>query len=355
MNIYSPIQNNRWLTTANRWVTNRASLLNIVYPNGLVQSGVDLVEENFDYVSSGIALIAECDHMSRYTNTLPGGRTGSSQHQYLLYPHNPIGVCMVWCCGHVGWQDYRDVTEAFTVQRFLDVGWHVLVVPMPDFDYVVPPEAVQNILTGGVWTNNNGSWSNVGGTLVNYYEHNYGGLEDGGPDANRMFTDQIARATNQAIAEINPQHLLLAGHSGGGSSGNFAAAVDNRYKCWYSCVPGRPYNMNPGPSNPIDWEAYLVNPIYTNTPTAYDIWGMLGIAAAVPGRRSAVVNTTGDEFHPIDNIPLWLKDTQSIGDFIASTGASWTYRLEVGGTNDHSMNTPRLDWMINDIQTNVLE
>lgn len=261
---------------------------------------------------------------------------------------------MVWCCGHAGWKAYRDSDEAFTVQAFLDQGWHVLVVPMPGFDYEINPTPVQNILTGGVWTNNDGNWSNVGGSLVNYFEHNYGGLQDGGPDANRMFTDQIARATNQMLSEVNPKHMILGGHSGGGSSGNFAAAVDDRYEGWYCCVPGRPYNLLLGPSNPIDWEAYLLNPIYAEAPTAYDIWGMLGVAAAVPNRRSAVVSTTGDEFHPIYNVPLWLNDTQAIAAFIESTGATWTYRLEVGGTNDHSMNPARLEWMISDINSNIL-
>ena len=345
------------MASAAQWQAHRASLLAIVYPNGLVSTGVDLVELNFDYVAAGIAPIAECAHMSRYTNTLPGARAGTLQHQYLLYPHAPIGVAMVWCCGHTGWSNYRDADESFTVQAFLNQGWHVLVVPMPDFDYLTNPQPVQNILTGGAWTNVAGVWSNVGGALVDYYEHNYGALDsDGGPSANRMFTDQITRAANQMRTEVSPSTVILAGHSGGGGSGNIAAAVDDRYVAWYCCNPGEPYNISLVPSNPVDWESYVVNPIYTQAPTAYDIWGMLAVSGAVPGRRSAVVSTTGDEYFSLTpaQAQLWLTDTQSIGAFIATTGASWTYRLETGGLNDHRMTAARLTWMIGDINTHVL-
>lgn len=357
MTLTSPLANNRWLIDAAGWQSRRSQLLGIVYPNGLVQTGVDVVEQDYDYVAAGIPIIVECDRMSRYTNTLPGARGGTAQHQYLLYPHNPVGVCMVWLCGHTGWKNYRDLDEAFTIQKFLGEGWHVLVIPMPAFDYLTNPIPVQDILTGGAWTNVNGVWSNVGGAMHDYYEHDYALLElDGGPSANRVFVDQFTRAANQMRTEVNPSHVLLAGHSGGASSGNFAAALDDRYECWYSCNPGTPYNISLIPSNPIDWESYLMNPIYTQAPTAYDIWGMLGIAAAVPGRRSAVVSTTGDEYFPLTggNVQQWLNDTQPIGALIQSTGASWTYRLETGGVADHRMTDARLNWMIADIKANVL-
>lgn len=356
MNLSSPVWKNRWLVNGARWQVIRSQLLNIVYPNGLIQTGVDIIEPNFDYITAGIPLIAECSHITRYTNTSPGGRIGgTAQHQYLLYPNNPTGYCMVWCCGHTGWKNYREDDEKFTIQRFLLEGWHVLVVPMPAFDYLTNPIPAQNILTGGVWTNNAGVWSNVGGALHDYYEHDYALLSlDGGPNANRVFVDQITRAANQARIEINPTKMFLAGHSGGGGSGNFAAALDSKYTCWYCCTPGRPYNLAPNPSNPIDWESYLLNDIYTIFPEAYDMWGMLGIAAAVPGRRSAVVSTTGDEYHPILDVPTWTQDTQSISEYIAPSGGSWTYRLESGGVNDHRMTTARLNWLIADIHTNVI-
>ena len=358
INLTSPIQNNRFLISADQWTINRAELFNIVYPNGPLTTGVDIVQLNYDYVAAGIANIPECAQMSYYTINNPGGRGGGGtpQYQYLLYPHNPIGVLMVWLCGHTGWLNYRTDDEAFTIQRFLDEGWHVLVIPMPAFNYQTNPNPHQYILTGGAWANIGGTWNNIGGTLVDYYEHSYSGLLDGGPNPNRMFGDQFRRATNQAISEINSSALLLGGHSGGGSSGNIAAALDDRYQCWYACCPGTPYNISLVPTNSIDWESYLLNDIYTNPPTAYDEWGLLTVASAINGRRSAVVSAVTDEYFPLtpNNIPIWLADTEQIGALIETTGATWTYRLEYGGIAQHRMTTSRLDWIINDINTNVL-
>jgi hypothetical protein len=358
MNLTSPLTRSRWLIGADQWAAKRAQLFSVVYPNGPLTTGVDAVQLNYDYVAAGIALINECAHMSLYTINTPGGRGGGGtpQYQYLLYPHNPKGILMVWLCGHTGWLNYREDDEAFTVQRFLDEGWHVLVIPMPAFNYQTNPNPHQYVLTGGTWTNVGGTWSNVGGTLLDYYEHSYASLLDGGPSPNRMFADQFQRATNQAISEVNPTSLLLAGHSGGASSGNICAALDNRYQCWYSCCMGLPYNIFKVPSNAIDWESYLLNDIYTNAPTPYDLWGMLMIGSAVPGRRGAVVTDEADEYFPLDvnDVQTWLTDTQQIGMLIETAVASWTYRLELGGVAQHRMTTARLDWMINDINTNVL-
>jgi hypothetical protein len=83
---------------------------------------------------------------------------------------------------------------------------------------------------------------------------------------------------------------------------------------------------------------------------------MLMIGSAVPGRRGAVVTDEADEYFPlaVNDIQTWLTDTQQIGAWIESAGASWTYRLELGGVAQHRMTPARLDWMINDINTNVL-
>ena len=97
--------------------------------------------------------------------------------------------CLVFMCGHLPVTgEYLATDGSSPIVVGLSKGWHVLVIPMPSFDWN-QAASTQNIVVGGV--------------LTPLFEHNYPSLDtDGGPTSSRMFTDQVIRASNQVMAEI---------------------------------------------------------------------------------------------------------------------------------------------------------
>jgi hypothetical protein len=250
-------------------------------------------------------------------------------------------------CGHAGWVDYAQSTESFTIQALLAAGYYVLVCDTLSFNYAFNPVGT-NIVVGGSWTYSAGAWSNIGGTITHFTEHEVGSLDsDGGPGAILQFIHHVIVSANQALTEISPTKCILAGHSGGGACGNIVAAIDSRYASWYGNCPGLPLIQRIGLGSPVDWELYLITSTYQNIPPySQDYWGTLMIAASWPGRHTDVVNAIFDEYMPIQDLPLWYEVAESVVDYIRSEKSSFTYYADPIAFPGHVMNTARINRML---------
>lgn len=321
--------------SAAQWAAARATFSSNIYPSGLPSTGVDSTSPNW----TQYAAPQGCSHITQYTITQPGGRVCTEpQHQYLCYPiAAPVGKLLVWLCGHVPMQGYEYMATdgSSPVVEVLKLGWHVLVILMPSFDWnIVGGSAAQHITIGGV--------------LTSVVEHSYQPLDqDSGPSAARMFTDQVLRATTQAFVEVSPSKLVLAGHSGGGCYCPWVGAIDSRFVALYDFEGFVALGQGWSGGAASDYEQYTAgNPIYTTSPYCIDDWGVFGLATSIPGRRSGYAAAISDEYFPIPNQTLWHEQIEAINDFVASTGASVTGYLEASG---HDMTAARVNWMLADI------
>jgi len=347
MHLISSRWSNRWNQSPAQWASMRAAFINVIYPHGLPTGGVDVIQQNFNYAGVGIALPANCTHMTRYTITSPGMRPGGDpQYTYLLYPTSPNNKLIVWLTGHDGWVDYAGPAEGNVIQAMLGAGYYVLVCQQMSFDYPTGPVGT-HIVVGGSWTYSAGSWSNTGGTLTHFTEHEAWPLaSDGGPDGILQFIHHIMLSANQAVTEVSPIKCILAGHSGGGVDGNIVAAIDSRYVSWYSNCPGLPLIQTGYLGSPIDWESYLPTITYSSPPYSQDYWGTLRIGASWPGRHSDLVSSLNDEYWFPVNVPLWYELSESIVDYMRSAGSTFTYYLDPTNFPGHVMNAVRINRML---------
>ena len=334
--IFSPRFSDRWNITSAQWASARAGIASLVYPSGVVATGVDSSIPNF----ATYPLPLGCSHMTQYAIANPGGRVCTEpQYQYLCYPTaSAVGKTFVWLCGHLAPNQYIQTDGSSPIVQMLALGWHVLIIPIPTLDWTAVAPGPQHITINGI--------------LTSVFEHAYQPLDhDGGPNANRMFTDQAIRATTQAIADVSPSKLILAGHSGGGNTSAMVAALDSRFVAYYCFEGGLSYALGAGLGSVTDYEqAITANTIYgASTPTAQDVWGMFRIGAAVKGRRNGIASAISDEYFPITNQPLWREQTECMSDMLRSAGATVTAFTEA---SMHTMTAARVSWMLADIAAN---
>lgn len=353
MHLIASRWSNRWNLSPAQWASARTAFTNVIYPHGLPTSGVDVVQQNFNYAEAGIALPANCTHMTRYTVASPGQRPGGSvQYTYLLYPTTPNNKLVVWMCGHEGWSGYAGNSENHTIQAILAAGYYVLVCDTLSFSYISNPVG-EDIVVGGSWTYSAGAWSNIGGTPTHFTEHEVWPLaSDGGPDGILQFIHHVMLSANQAMVEVSPTKCILGGHSGGGICGNIVAALDGRYVSWYSNCPGLPLiqtivtNPTAYLGSPVDWESYLPTITYSSPPYSQDYWGTLRIASSWPGRHSDLVSSLNDEYWFPVNVPLWYELSEAIVDYMREAGSTFTYYLDPIAFPGHVMNTARINRML---------
>lgn len=324
----------------------RTQFLALCYPNGLPTNGVDAVEPGY----SGLTLPTGCASMSRYTITSPGQRPGGDpQYTYLLYPTAVArNELVVWLAGHVGWSGYNIVDEGYTIPSLLAAGYHALVCDMPGFAYATNPVG-SHIVKGGTWSYSAGTWSCTGGTLTEYPNisaHGYDFDSDGGPLAALQYFHHAYVSTTTAVASLNPGRTLLAGHSGGGAAACYLGAIDSRFTVNCINVPGAPYSQTHSLQSPVDYESYLLSAVYTKTPCAIDLWGVMRIAASWPGRTTDLVSSLNDEYWPPSDLTRWYEDAEAITDHTRRGGATFTHWLDPRTYPGHNMHTARINRML---------
>ncbi len=333
--------------SAAQWSAARTSLLNLLYPHGLPSTGADVSQANYNYAGAGIALPANCTHMTRYTISAPGQRPGGDpQYTYLLYPTTSNGKLVVWMCGHDGWADYDRAAEGNVIGSLLGAGYYVLVCDTVAFSYAQNPVGT-HIVIGGSWTYSSGSWHNTGGTLTAIAEHAVSALDsDGGPLALLQFVHHVIVSANQAVSDVSPSKCILAGHSGGGIAGNLVSALDGRYVSYYSNVPGLVWPCVDTTYVNSDTESYVLSAAYTGGACAIDWWGMFRIGASWPGRHTDLVSALNDEYWPVTRLPAWYEQQDAIVDYIRSVGSTFTYYLDPIAYPGHVMNAARVTRML---------
>jgi hypothetical protein len=250
-------------------------------------------------------------------------------------------------CGHDGWISYAGNAENHVIQALLAAGYYVLVCDTLAFSYLSNPVGT-DIVVGGSWTYAAGLWSNTGGTLTHFTEHEVGALDsDGGPKGILQFIHHVIVSANQAIVDLTPTKCMLAGHSGGGICGNIVAALESRYAAWFCNCPGLPLiETLTYLGTPIDNESYIPTATYASAPYAQDYWGTLRIAASWPGRHTDLVSALNDEYWILRSIPLWYELGEAIVDYVRSVGSIFTYYLDPIAYPGHVMNTSRIGRML---------
>jgi hypothetical protein len=273
--------------------------------------------------------------MDQYVITTPGGRVVvEPQNCYLLHPIvTPVRKLLVWVCGH-GDQSttyyYNDGSSL--ILELLALGWHVLVITSPSGDWNIAPAGVQHITVGGVPTA--------------ITEHQYSPLDgDGGPSSCRMWTDEIIRCTNQAVLDVVPTKMVLAGHSGGLVAA-WVASCDTRFNGFYLCACGISKALGAPGGGPSDWEQDIdSNPIYAiGNPSINDVWRHFAVAASRPGLDSANVTAYADEYWPITNLALYNEQSATISEQLTIAGANGSFLLDT--TNSGRPTTPNHDMTI---------
>jgi hypothetical protein len=343
----------RWNFTAEQWTAAQAAWIAYLYPSGIPTAGVSTITNGY----AVNPLPAGCASVTQYAIAKPGGRVCTEPGlAYLLHPTiAPTGTCLSLQCGHGGWVNYTPEAGVETVDnsiicRALALGWRVLVIPMPDCDYgndLLP----QHITIGGV--------------LTEVSMHGYASLDtDGGPPAARMFTEVPILAENQIVIDYAPSHWIYAGHSGGCTSQAMKLACRSLGTLAYQFCGKLPDVLDTQQASwgSGDLDNYPGAAMYLQTPPwAGDTRGFVGLSAARSGFRFGVTNARFDNTFPISdrNWGAWFEEYATLDACVKSAGGTiHTFEDLTGGdpvsrTGGHEFTKIRLDWMFNDIKSQL--
>lgn len=333
----------RYPKTAAGWAAARTALLAYLYPAGLPTKGADSIVRDLnlmrchqtypEYVTS--ALPTGCAKIDEYCCATPGGRSGGTPlYGQLCYPSaTPVGKLLIWAGGHIGvtpWWSYAAYGAASSLAGLaLAAGWHVLGVDMPG----VGAQPAAEVIT-------------VNGTPTAFTDtHAFAALDaDGGPLGWRMFTEHIITFLTQAIADLAPTQVVMAGHSGGVDVTGSVGALDSRLNQIAVLQGPKPICAAPGYNGPTHWEMY-VQSIFYSTVALGDIGSLLALAASWPGRYSFLADQVGAEditdeqyrrekeywcrfretLGIADKVTLWRQDTDEHNPNAAESAACFNF------------------------------
>ena len=340
--LVSPRWGNVWNLTSTQWSSQRAAIRSYIYPSGVVATPVDSVNRNIVTYT----LPSGCSKMDQYVIATPGGRVCTEpQHTYLLYPTTTaIHKLLVWFSGHGDQSAVYYFTDGSSlICRLLALGWHVLVCTSPSGDWNIPPGSQAQHIT-------------IGGTLTSVAEHAYQPLDvDAGPNSCRMWTDEAIRSTTQAISDVAPTKVVLAGHSGGGVVVPWIASCVDRFDAFYQITGGLSIALGAPNGGYSDYEQAITgNPVYsTGAPAAADVWRQFMIGAAISGRHSGLITAQNDEYWPMTNTTVYTEQSEQIQEFVAHSRATVSTYLDTTTsgslTPNHNMTPARVTWIIADM------
>jgi hypothetical protein len=134
----------------------------------------------------------------------------------------------------------------------------------------------------------------------------------------RMFLDTIIRSLNQAITDLSPAHVYVAGHSGGGCINSVWGACDARVERSVMMQGGMPEAFGPLYVATVDYEQAIFNPMYSRAWGDYG--GIVTLGASFPNRRTIACGAGGDNtfcINPLASAPAskyteYWDDRQSL-------------------------------------------
>lgn len=335
----SPRAGSRWANLdATAWSVLRAQFRSFIYPNGVPTNGVDALEPNW----AGTTVPAAASSITRYRIDQPGGRVcGAPVYQYLLHPTGtPNGRVLVWGDGHGGAVWYFPpllAAERSPVVRALSLGYRVLMCPMPAFEWEhLQPFDIQ---------------VTVDGVLTNFEYHDYAGIEvDGGPLAERLFTDQFIRGANQIASDYTVTRWILGGHSGGATIAPRVAIIDSRYSGCYYFSGGMPREVGPDIGF-TEYDQWPLTPAYVGGPSVQDQYRATLLGGAVPGRRNMSLGGASDVSWPLNTpakVAALQECVEGFSEFLAPIGATYQLFMESAPAG-HDITEARVNAMFSDI------
>jgi len=167
-------------------------------------------------------------------------------------------------------------------------------------------------------------------------------------------------------ADYAPIHWIHAGHSGGCSSQAMKLACRVMGTLAYQFCGKLPDSLDTQQAlwGPGDLDNYPGAAMYLhNLPWAGDTRGFVGLAAARPGFRYGVMNSRFDNTFPVSdhNWGAWFEEYATLDACVKSAGGTvFAFEDLTGGdpvsrTGGHEFTKVRLDWMFNDINTQLGE
>jgi len=107
-----------------------------------------------------------------------------------------------------------------------------------------------------------------------------------------------------------------------------------------------PYAQTQSVQSPIDYEAYLMATVYTASPMAQDLWGLMRLGASWPGRKLDLVSSLNDEYWPPSDVSRWYEDVEATSDHVRACGATVSAWLDPRAYPGHNMHADRIARML---------
>ena len=310
----------------------RVRLTRHVYGSStLIDIGASLVEPNW----TGATKPSGCRQIDRYTFSNLCGRGGTA-YAWLMYPSAAaLSKIMVSHNGHKeSWDgDYlgNSGRTLENTQFWLGLGFHVLSLDMPTTQ---SPGRQPNPLS-----------LTVGGSSTNFTDHNYSSLDSDGVSSLRPYLEPVARAVNQAVANLG-YSVYMVGLSGGGWTTEFAAALDIRIRNRYSVFGSSPWEVSEtGALDSTDYEQYVFNPGYVKG----GLHAVRYALGADHGRRAIQIWGDGDPTFSSTGKHTALENHRTYVQTLLASSGTFDIHYDTSAAA-HQYTDQTLAWIWSDIQ-----